>query len=116
MTPAQIKALIIGLVILALCAGSAKVGYDLAAGKAAREELLIEKAGDAAAARAAAAIADIKVVHKTIQNQLEREIIHVPDLNTCHAGPSVERLLNDALEGRAPAAGGGVVPGPNPAG
>ena len=93
--------LIIGIVmLLVLCAGSAKVGYDLAAGKAAREEVLIRKAGDVAAERAAVAINGIKIKINPIRERIETTIREIPAMPVeCNTPPSIAEDINAA---RAP--------------
>lgn len=92
--------LIIGIVILlALCAGSAKVGYDLAAGKAAREEVLIRKAGDAAAERAAIAINGIKAKVYPIRERIETTIRELPAMPVeCNTPAPIAEDINKARE------------------
>jgi hypothetical protein len=90
-----------GVVALLLCAGSAKLGYDLAAGQAAREELLIKQAGDAAAERAAGAIAGLQPKYTTINRKLETEIRNLPPTpEACNATQAILDQINDAR--RAP--------------
>lgn len=105
------------VVMLALFASGVKVGTSYARGQAAREEILIAKAGDAAAIRAAEAISKIKVVNQTNRTRIEREIVKVPALTTCHAGDAVRGVLDDALSGKArpEPAPDSVVPGAVPA-
>lgn len=99
--------------LIAASAGGARLGYNYATGKAAREEVLIQTASEAAQQAAAKEIAKIKIVHQTNQTRLEREIVHVPDFTQCHAGDAAKRVLDDALTNKAGAepAGSGVVPG-----
>jgi hypothetical protein len=105
------------VVLMATFAGGLKVGGDYAKGQAAREEVLIAKAGEKASQAAAAAISKIKVVNQTNRTRIEREIVKVPDLSTCRAGDGVRGVLDDALTGKArpDAAPGGGVPSPEPA-
>lgn len=67
---------ILGVVLLLLgaAAGGFKFGSDYQLGKAAREEVLIQKAGDAAAERAAQAIAGIDVKIPPIKRIIENAI------------------------------------------
>ncbi len=105
------------VVLLMTFAGGVKVGGDYAKGRAAREEVLIAKAGEKASQAAAAAISKIKVVNQTNRTRIEREIVKVPDLSACHAGDTLRGVLDDALAGKAGAdsASGSVVPGADPA-
>jgi len=97
MSPAQIKYAIIAVVVLALCGASAKVGYDLATGKAAREELLIEKAGDKAAERAAKAIAGIQTKVYPIRERIESTIRELPAMPVeCNTPTSIATDINEA--------------------
>lgn len=104
--------LVLLVTLIAASAGGAKLGYNYAEGKHAREEVLIQQAGEAAQRSAADEIAKIKIVHQTNQTRLEREIVKVPDFSQCHAGADALRVLNGALTGQAGTepAGGGVVP------
>ena len=109
MNPYVLAGAVVALVLAA--GGGFHFGSNYAKGKAAREEVLIAKAGEAAQQAAAAAIAKIKVVNQTNRTRIEREIVKVPDLATCNAGDAVKRVLDDALTNRASseAANGGVV-------
>ena len=89
------------VVAVALCAGSATLGYRYAQGQAAREELLIEKAGKAASVEAAKAIAGIQTKVYPIRERLEREITKLPPTpEECNAPAAVVESINDAR--RAP--------------
>ncbi len=99
------------VVLLGTFAGGIKVGGDYVwdvilnhpkvKGRAAREEVLIAKAGEAAQQAAAEAISKIKVVNQTNRTRIEREIVKVPDLAICRAGDSVRGVLDDALTNKA---------------
>lgn len=105
------------VVMLALFASGVKVGITHAQGQAAREEILIERASEKAARVAAEAISKIKIVNQTNRTRVEREIVKVPDLTTCHAGDALRGVLDDSLAGKAGAnaAPDSVVPGTDPA-
>jgi hypothetical protein len=80
----------------------------------AREREIAAEAVDAANAAAASAISAIKVQHRTITNEVQRDVIEKPvyrDPACKHDADSLQRI-NAALTGTAPAsaAGGGVVP------
>lgn len=88
------------------CGGAYVVGrYEgkrLAEGEAAVAERVALKAAQASREAAAGAIAQIKVKHQVIHNQLEREVRNVPvyrDPN-CRLSPDGLRDLNAALAGQ----------------
>ena len=90
---------ILGAVLLAvaLCAGSAKLGYDHAKGQAAREELLIQKAGAAASASAAKAISGIEMKTYPIRERVEQIIRETPATPPeCDAPQAIVDEINKA--------------------
>jgi hypothetical protein len=91
---------LIGGAVLAIAlafAGGTKVGSDFAKGQAAREEVLIEKAGDAAAERAAKAIAGIKVNIAPIRERVETTIRELPPMPVeCNTPASINTEVNNA--------------------
>lgn len=93
--------------------GGTALGVKYAKGQAAREEVLIARAAEAAEMGAAREIAKIKVTNKTIKEKVEVQTREVPIYNECRLTADIERLLNDALAGRAPTdtPDNGVVPG-----
>lgn len=94
---AQIKLLVLVAATALVAALSAKLGYDFAMGKAAREELLIQKAGDAAAERAATAIAGLQPKYTTINKALETVIRELPPTpEACNATQAVLDQINTA--------------------
>lgn len=105
------------LALLAALATGMKLGSNYQLGKAAREEVLIQTASEAAQKAAAEEIAKIKIVHQTNQTRLEREIVRVPDFSKCRAGDDAKRVLDDALANKAGTvpAGDLLVPGTDPA-
>lgn len=105
-----------GVVALVLAfGGGAYLGRGYTLGQVARDEVLIQKAADAAQLAAAVEIGKIKITHRTIHSELEKTLERVPDPDACRIDADTLRLLNDALAGRAPAAGGSVVPEGTPA-
>jgi hypothetical protein len=78
----------------------------------ARESEIAQKAVDAANATAAAAIAGIKVQHRTITQEVNREVIERPVYRDCLHSPDQLQRINAALTGAAKPepAGSGVVP------
>lgn len=95
------------LVIVAALAGShwyvyAK-GVEDARNEAAATELLIERAGEAAARTAAQAIASIEVRNVTIRQRVEREIHEKTVYRECRHTPDGLRAVNAALAGSEPA-------------
>lgn len=101
-------------VALAFAAGTwygTGLGEDREYAKRAREESIIQKAGEAAQSAAAGEIAKIKPRNVTIRQELEREIQTRVEYRDCRHGPDGVRLINEALTGRAEPAGGGKLPG-----
>jgi hypothetical protein len=87
-------------VALVLAAGAGfKFGSDFAKGQAAREEVLIAKAGDAAAERAATAIAGIKVNIAPIRERVETTIREMPAMPVeCNTPPAIDAAVNEARQ------------------
>jgi len=86
---------VVALVLAA--AGGFKFGSDFAKGQAAREEVLIKKAGDAAAERAAIEIGRIDVRISPIRERVEREIVKLPPTpEECNAPKAIVDAINDA--------------------
>lgn len=79
-------------------------GAEIAEAAALREERVAQIATDAAARSAAAAIANITVVNKTITGRIEKEIHEKPVYRDCRHDAIGLRLVNAALTGRADAA------------
>lgn len=99
MNPWVILGAVVAVVLL--CAGSAKLGYDHAQGQAAREEVLIGKAGDAAAERASTIIAGLQPKYTTINRKLETEIRNMPPTpEACNITKAALDQINEAR--RAP--------------
>lgn len=92
---------ILAAVVLALLlsAGSATMGYRYAQGQAAREEVLIQKAGDALAERAAGAIAGLQPKYTTINRKLETEIRNLPPTpEACNITKAALDAINEARQ------------------
>lgn len=111
------------LVALAVAAGGC--WYSYSAGRehqrneceatAARERDIGQAAADRAASAAAGAIAAIKVQHRTITQEVQREVLERPVYRSsdCSHGPEQLQRINAALTGAASAAepaGRGLVP------
>ena len=77
-----------------------KDGENKIIAQQAREEQIALKAADAAASAAAQAIARIKVQHRTITQEVQREVIQVPAYRECKHDPSVLRNINAAIAGQ----------------
>lgn len=78
----------------------------------ARERELVAEAVDAANNTAAQAISAIKVQHRTVTQEVQREVLTVPQYVDCRHSDSGLRNINAALTGatQASAPGSGVVP------
>lgn len=92
--------------VLAAGAGGFRLGSDHEVAAQAREQNHIAEAVDAANAAAAEAIANIKVVNKTIQNEVQREVQNNIVYRDCKHSPDGLRLLNQAITGTKPADSG----------
>lgn len=102
-------------IFLAAIAG-AGVGYyagiDHAQARDAREEQLLQQAVATASQEAGRAIAQIRVNHTTIKQELEREIHKQTVYLGCQHSPDGLRLVNEALSG-AVRPGAGQLPPPD---
>jgi hypothetical protein len=78
----------------------------------AREDAIAQKAVDAAIGAAADAISKIKVQHRTVQQEVQREVAERVVYRECLHSPDGLRNINAALTGAASAsaAGSGVMP------
>jgi hypothetical protein len=87
------------------------VGQDREIATQAREEHVAAVATQAAASAAAEAISRIKVQHRTITQEVQREVLERPVYRDCvHSTDQLQRI-NAALTGAAPEpAGRGIVP------
>lgn len=85
---------------IAVIAGSARGGYVYSEGKHAREELLIAKAGEAAAKTAAQAIAQIEVKVAPIRERVTHEIQTEVRYKECVNTPAVMESINEARKGK----------------
>lgn len=96
------------LLLAVLCTTLAAFGGGYLKGSAdseakqAQQELLIQKAAEAAQMAAAGEIAKIQIKHTTIKRQVEREIKAVPVYSDCRHSPDGLRLINQALGNRDP--------------
>lgn len=116
---------IIAVLLFVLASGVALASayfYGISVGKAvveaaeAREERLVRAAIDAAATTSAAAIRDIKVVNRTIQQKVEREIQTNTVFRDCKLPDGVRDTINQAIAARPNAAASGVLPTADPVG
>jgi hypothetical protein len=89
--------------ILGAGAGGFKLGADHEVAGQARAEKLVADAEKNMQDAAAKAIASIKVVNKTIQNEVQREVQTNTVYAECRNTPAGLRLLNQALTGDKPA-------------
>lgn len=85
---------LIGAVMLFL--GGVGLGMKYEKGQAAREEVLIAKAGEAAALASAVEIGKIQITQTTIRQKAQETIREVPVYRDCVHSPDVLRLLNEA--------------------
>lgn len=95
--------------VLAFAAGTwwgMGLGADKCEAEAAREERIAAVAMDAAAS----AVAKIKVVNRTVQQEVQREISERVVYRDCQHSPEQLRRINSALTGQVEPAGGGLVP------
>lgn len=101
--------------VLAAGAGGFKLGADHEIAAKAREEKHIAEAVTAANKASAEAIAKIKIVNKTIQNEVQREVQNNVVYRDCKHTPDGLRLLNEAITG-SKSAGDSKLPRVDPAG
>lgn len=94
------------LTILAAFTGGVATGKSWQEGQQAKEEVLIQKAAEAAQMAAAEAISQIEVKNVTIKRQIEREVREVPAYRECVHSDGGLRVVNEALRGSQPAGGG----------
>lgn len=92
--------------VLAAGAGGFKLGADHEIAANAREQDHIAEAVDAANAASAKAIADLKIVNKTIQNEVRREVETNTIYRDCVVPANGVQLANQALAGSKPADSG----------
>ena len=112
MNPLLLGALAASLSFLAGTWYGTGLGEDKEFAKRAREDALVQKAGEAAQQSAAAAIAQLKPRNVTIRQEIEREIQTRTEYRDCRHGPDGLRSINEALTGiRAEPVGGGQLPG-----
>lgn len=102
------------LAVLAAGAGGFKLGADHEVAAKARENEHVTAAIEAASTAAAHAIAKIKVVNTTIQNEVQHEIRTNTVYADCHNSAGGLRSINEALSGAKPV-GDSKLPAPVPA-
>jgi hypothetical protein len=86
-------------------------GQDKCEAAQARDDRVAAVATEAAASAAAAAIAKVKVVNRTIQQEVQREVSERVVYRDCQHSPGQLQLINAALAGAKPEpAGRGFVP------
>ena len=90
--------------------GGFQIGVKYEKGSEADKKEAIAEAVDAANAAWAQNVSTIKVVNKTIQGEVQREVQTHTVYRDCKLTPDGMQLLNQALEGRAKPAGGGKLP------
>jgi hypothetical protein len=106
---------LIGLLGTALAFGAGTwygtgLGEDKEFAKRAREDSIVQKAGEAAQLAAAGEISKIKTRSTVIRQQTEREIRENTRYIDCRLTDGVFSHINEALTGRAQPAGAGGVP------
>ena len=92
--------------VMAAGAGGFKLGKDYEVASQAREDQHIAEAVDAANAASAQAIAGLKIVNKTIQNEVRREVETNTVYRDCVVPANGVQLANQALAGTKPADSG----------
>lgn len=86
-------------------------GRDSEIASQAREDRTAAVATEAAASAAAHAISQIKVQHRTVTQEVQREVLERPVYRDCVHSPDQLQRINAALTGSRPEpAGGGLVP------
>lgn len=83
-------------------AGGFKLGRDNVIAGQMREDEQIDKAVAAGVTAAAEAISKIKVVNKTIQTEVHREVQNNVVYRDCKHSPDGLRLVNEAITGDKP--------------
>ncbi|QHI99376.1 hypothetical protein GT347_16150 [Xylophilus rhododendri] len=114
MTAARAVLLALLGMALAFAAGTwygTGLGEDREYAKRAREDAIVDKAGQAAQLAAAKAIAANKPRNVTIRQETEREIQTRTVYADCRHSPDQMQRLNEALTGRAEPAGVSQLPG-----
>jgi len=91
------------LAVIGAGAGGFKLGADHEQASQAREDQHIAQAVDAANAASAQAIASLKIVNKTIQNEVRREVETNTIYRDCVVPAGGVQLANQALAGAKPA-------------
>lgn len=88
-------------------------GQDSEIATQAREHKVAQIATDAAAKAAADAISKIKIQHRTVQQEVQREISERVVYRECVHSPEQLQRLNAALTGRAEPSGDRKLPDPD---
>lgn len=91
-------------------------GEDHVLAQQKKQEEVIKDVVDASNQATAAAIAQIKVRHVTVKQELQREVVEKQVFRECRSGPESVRLFNSAISGpQAPAqpASSGSMPTPH---
>ncbi len=98
------------LALIAAFGGGWWAGGQVEQAAQAREDRVAAVATEAAASAAAQAISQIKVQHRTVQQELTREIIDRPVFTDCRSGLSAVQLFNSAIPDYKPEPAGSGVP------
>lgn len=85
-------------------------GRDAEIATQAREDRAAREATDAALKVTAEAIGRIKVQHRTVQQEVQREVVERAVYRDCKHSDDGMRNINAALTGRAEPTGSGLVP------
>jgi hypothetical protein len=96
----------------ASCWYAFNIGKDVETAAQVREERAAQVSRDAALRATAEAISRIKVEHRTIQNEVQREILEKPVYRDCrHDADSLRRINSAIIGGSSEPVGGGGLPG-----
>ncbi|MFY8038879.1 MAG: hypothetical protein ACOVN4_04340 [Bosea sp. (in: a-proteobacteria)] len=88
------------------------LGQDVETATQVREERAAQVSREAALQVTAEAISRIKVEHRTIQNEVQREILEKPVYRDCrHDADSLRRINSAIIGGSSEPAGSGGLPG-----
>ena len=85
-------------------------GRDAEVASQDRAEKAVQAASEKMTAAAAQAISQIKVQHRTVQQEIQREVVEKPVFRDCRSGPDAVRLLNSTIPGYKPEREGSGVP------
>lgn len=98
------------LALIAAFGGGWWTGGQVEQAAQAREDRVAAVATEAAASSAADAISRIKVQHRTVQQEIQREVVEKPVFRDCRSGPNAVRLFNSTIPGYKPELAGSGVP------